>query len=128
MFSSVVPQVVVVVLASLTLCPWAEAFVAGHYLPRQPQPAMSALTELGHSTPIGRDAVADALPLQAARTASAVQGLGEVVSQYDSFLIGEFPVRVNHHSSVCLPRFDQLECLPRSYEKVVAVAVHLQSQ
>lgn len=110
MFSSTVPQVLVVVLASLSLCSWAEAFVLVRYLPRQPQPAMSALTELGHSTPTGRDAVTDAPRLQPART--VVQGLGEVVSQYDSFLIGELPVRINDHGSVCLPSFNQLETFP----------------
>lgn len=88
MFSSAVPQVL---LACLSLLSSAGAFVVVHNLPRELLPAMSALTELGHSktTATDRDdGVASALAVQ------AVQGLGEVASQYDSFLIGELSVFV----------------------------------
>lgn len=116
MFSSAVPQVVLVVVVSLSLCSWAEAFVAVHHLARQSPPVMSALTELGHSTPTaGRDVADDTLPRQTAAAVQGarckVQGLGEVVSQYDSFLIGEPSVRFSHRSA-CLRRFEQLEAFP----------------
>lgn len=104
MFSSAVPQVMLGVLVFLSLSSWAEAFVAVHFSPRQSPRTMPTLTELGHSTPTGRDAGADDVPLQTATATTtttttkttAVQGLGEVVSHYDSFLVGELPVRVSY--------------------------------
>ena len=53
---------------------------------------MSALTELGHSKTAATDrddGVANALATQ-----TAVQGLGEMVSHYESFLIGELSVYI----------------------------------
>lgn len=116
MFSSAVPQVVLGVLVSISLSSRAEAFVAVPFSPALSPLAMSTLTALGHATPAGRDAaVGDAIPLQTATattttttTRTTVQGLSEVVSHYDSFLVGEVSVRASFHSIACLSRFDQL--------------------
>lgn len=89
MFFFTVPQVL---LACFSVLSSAGAFVAVHHLPRELLPAMSALTELGHSKTAATDrddGVANALATQ-----TAVQGLGEMVSHYESFLIGELSVYI----------------------------------